>query len=99
MAKNLFDFGDEQIEDFLNKTNTENIEDENRIEEVKNVYEKYKDYSQEELMQEFLKTTRKKLSEGSLSIENLQNTINNLRPFLNSNQLEFLKDLMKKVDE
>lgn len=68
-------------------------------EQARSAYEKYQNYSQEELMDEFLKTSKQKLKEGSLTSDKLQNTVNSLSPFLNNNQKEFLKGLLDKLND
>ena len=63
MAKNLFDFGDEKVDDY--KSNNTKFSDENlknnkqgfnenqTKREAENLYEKYKKFSQSELIDEF----------------------------------------------
>lgn len=68
-------------------------------EQAKAAYQKYQNFSQDELMNEFLKTSKQKMREGSLTPEKLQNTVNSLSPFLNNSQKEFLKGLMSKLDD
>lgn len=101
MSKNLFDFGDEKLEEIIKneKKIEEKLLENNNTKNVKNLYDKYKNYSQDELMNEFLTTSRQKIKNGSLTMEGLQNTIKNLAPFLNSEQIEFLKGIVNKVDD
>jgi len=105
--KNLFDFADENIQDFSQKENSENKKDsyqdnvskEDVENQAKDLYNKYKNYSQDELLNEFLSTSKSKLKDGSLTREKLENTISSLAPFLNSSQKEYLRGLMGKLDD
>lgn len=107
--KNLFDFADEDVQNFISSDNckNENIKDNasssNSKEEVekeaKNLYNKYKNYSQDELLNEFLSTSKSKLKDGSLTKEKINSTISSLSPFLNSSQKEYLKDLIGRLDD
>lgn len=67
--------------------------------DAKELYDKYKDYSENELLNEFLSTSKAKMQDGSLTKEKIQNTVNSLAPFLNSSQKEYLKDLIGKLDD
>ncbi len=106
MKRNLSDFSQEKIE--TNK-NFEDIK--NRAEDIKNstndktkqevndLYNKYKNYSQEELMNEFISTAKNKLQNGDLTQNKLQNTINSLSPFLNESQKEYLNNIIRKIND
>ena len=93
MNKNLFEFGDKKIEE--DKT----INQSNLQEEAKEIFDKYKDYSQNELLNEFLLTSKQNLKNGSLTKEKLHNTVEMLKPFLNAEQIDFVKGIIKKIDE
>ena len=101
MAKNLFDFGDEKLEEIFDKKEEmeKEIFENNNTNDVKNLFNKYKNYSQDELMDEFLTTSKQKIKDGSLTVEGLQNIIKNLTPFLNSEQIDFLKGIINRVNE
>ena len=106
MNRNLSEFSQEKIE--ANK-NFEDIN--NRAEDIKNstndktkqevndLYNKYKNYSQEELMNEFISTAKNKLQNGDLTQNKLQNTINSLSPFLNESQKEYLNNIIRKIND
>ena len=97
--KNNQNINNEKINENLNKNfNYKNFEGSEAGQQAKNIYEKYKGYSQDELMQEFLSTTKQKLSNGSLNKTQLDNTISKLIPFLNDSQKEILKGLINKLD-
>ena len=102
MKKNLFDYAKEDMSNNEKAKLEQEYEqkfDEQTKTEVKDLYNKYKNYSQDELLNEFLTTSKQKIKQGSLSKNNLQNTINNLSPFINTEQKKFLDDLIKKIDE
>lgn len=101
MKKNLSDFANEKVcKDIPNITqeDIDNIDDSTQ-QEVKDLYEKYKDYSQDQLLSEFLSSSKKKIKQGSLSKEKLENTIDTLSPYINSEQKSFLDNLIKKLDD
>lgn len=81
------------------QSNNSNIKSQTLEEQARSAYEKYQNYSQEQLLDEFLKTSRQKLKDGSLTSEKLTNTVNSLSPFLNGSQKEFLKDLLNKLND
>lgn len=98
MKKNLFDFGDEKLsEDYL-KDQAENL-DENTKKQAEDYYEKYKNYSKDELMQEFLNQTKNNIARGSFSKEKFESTISSLMPFLNEEQKNFLNYLKGQIDD
>lgn len=102
MAKNLSDFAKENIdikkmEEEIIK-NSDNLQRE-RIETAEEVYNKYKDMSQEDLTREFLSASKQKLQNGELTHEKLANMAGLLSPYLDNNQKNFLNELLKKLDE
>ena len=101
MKKNLSDFANEKVcKDNPNITQEDiNGIDDSTQQEVKDLYEKYKNYSQDELLNEFLTSSKKKINQGSLSKEKLESTIDSLSPYINSEQKSFLDNLIKKLDD
>ena len=99
--KSLFDFGDEIIKDdsILSDKNTvnmtENIAKDNNQASIesnfKNLFEQYKGFSKEDLINEFLKVTKDQKESGQLTNEKISNIYNTLMPYLNSQQKDFLK--------
>lgn len=87
--------------DFCNNSNFKNSS--NSKEEIqkdaKKLYDKYKNYSENDLLNEFLTTSKSKLKDGSLTKDKIQNTVNSLAPFLNASQKEYLKELIGKLDD
>lgn len=67
--------------------------------QAKELYSKYKDYSQQDLEQVFLSESKQRLKNGSLSIDKMQKTIDKLSPMLNDSQREFLSNLLGKLNE
>ncbi len=114
MSKNLFDYGEENVEN-LNEEKLFNSNDSNNTlhnndnnfknnsaasaveEEAKTLYEKYKDYSQDNLIQEFLSTSKEKLMDGSLSQDKINSTANALLPYLNDSQKQMMKSLLEQL--
>ena len=72
----------------------------NEIEgEAKNLYDKYKDYSQNDLINEFLSTSKQKLKDGSLTQEKISSTANALLPYLNDSQREMMSRLLERLND
>ena len=100
MPKNLFDFGSEDVKSFVDScTDFNEKTNEEKLEDVKTMYDKYKNFSQEELLNEFLTTSKQRLNNGSLTMEELNKTVQSLSPFLNSTQNEYLKGLLNKLND
>ncbi len=102
MAKNLSDFANEKID--IKKMEEEVIKNSDKlsretVETAEEVYNKYKDMSQEDLTKEFLSASKQKLQNGELTHEKLASMAGLLSPYLNNNQKAFLNDLLKKLDE
>ena len=105
MKKNLFDYADTSIFENNNeelsedlKKKAENIDD-NTKKNVNELYNKYKNYSSADLLNEFLTTSKQKIKDGSLSKESLKNTINSLSPYITSEQKSYLENIIKKIDD
>ena len=82
------------------ETKSENIDlDQNIIGEAERLYEKYKDYSKEDLEQEFLSQSRQKIASGEMDKQKLSSTFSSLSPFLNDTQRKFLSGILEKIDE
>ncbi len=119
MAKNLFDFGDENLKpeelnnnynqnysqknatNNSNNNNTQNTgEQSNNIkQQAETLYKKYKDYSQDNLIQEFLTSSKQKLKDGSLTQDKINSTANALLPFLNDSQKQMMKNLLEQLND
>lgn len=103
MAKNLFDFGDEKFEQTEKIKNdnlkTEKIQTSSLEDEAKQIYNKYSNYSKDQLIDEFISTSKQKINNGSLSKDKIAQTADVLSGYLNENQKEFLKSLMEKLDD
>ena len=83
------------------KKQYEKIKEDNP-EAVNNVEEqlkKYENFSQAELMQEFIKESKKQKQNGNLDRDKMENIKSTLLPFLNSNQQKQLDYLMGIVND
>ena len=102
MGKNLFDYSSENIEESDNvpqkEEQSKNSNDE-IISEAGKLYDKYKGYSTDELKDEFLSLSKRRLSDGSLSKEKLTSTVSSLSPFLTGTQEDFLDKLIGELDD
>jgi len=108
MGKNLFDFGgeciDEKMQEKLIKGEFTEEEAERKLKEnnidteaIKASYDKYKNFSENDLMQEFIKTAQMHEKQGTL--DKMYGLIEQLSPFISPEQKQFLLELMKKKDE
>ena len=60
--------------------------------------EKYKGLSKQELMQEFLKESKKQKQNGELDKNKIENIKKTLTPFLDNNQQQNLQNLMDLIN-
>ena len=72
-------------------------EQKNQKEELQNMYDKYKTYSNEDLMQELLNKTNEQKNKGEFDYEKLRSSIDSLSPFLTSEQQNTIKGIMEKL--
>jgi transposase len=77
----------------------ENEMDEDTKADAKNLYEKYKNYSKDDLIREFLSSSRQKIKDGTLSKEKIENTLAKVAPYMNENQKKFFEQLLSRIDE
>lgn len=102
MSKNLFDFASESIHSESKDTSEEKLKqniDQDTLSEASRLYDKYKDYSAEDLSGEFVNLSKQRLKDGSLTKERLSSTLSSLSPFLSTSQRDFLSGLLGKIDE
>ena len=78
------------------KIKEDNPETVNNVEEQ---LKKYENLSQAELMQEFIKESKKQKQNGNLDRDTMENIKSTLLPFLNSNQQKQLDYLMGIVND
>ena len=78
------------------KIKEDNPETVNNVEEQ---LKKYENLSQAELMQEFIKESKKQKQNGNLDRDKMENIKSTLLPFLNSNQQQQLDYLMGIVND
>ncbi|HBP43581.1 MAG TPA: hypothetical protein DD621_02740 [Clostridiales bacterium] len=79
----------------------ERIKEENPEEtkDIEDQIKKYEKLSQSELMQEFIKESKKQKRNGNLDSEKINNIKNTLTPFLSSDQQKQLDYLMGMVND
>ena len=73
------------------------VKNENINEEFLKNVNKYKDFSHDDLMNEFIKKTMDLKRNGQLSKERVEEIYNTLEPVLNSEQKKNLRDLLKMI--
>lgn len=102
MKKSLFDFAGEKFDENEAEKKEEELKkkiDKETQADAKDLYKKYKNYSKDELVDEFLSTSKEKIKEGSLSSEKIRKTLGSVAPYMNANQKKFFEDLISKLDE
>ena len=75
------------------RKNTQNDE-----ENIKNIYNKYKDKSEGELMGELYNVVNKQKENGTFDLQSLQNSLQKISPLLSSEQNEKIKDILQKLN-
>ena len=98
MSDNIFDFSEQKIkrEDNIHKQKNDNQSiGENMVNDYLN---KYKDYSQEQLIDEFLKITNESRKSGALDSQKISEVVSKLTPFLSDSQKKGLDDLLNKLN-
>lgn len=89
MSKSIFDFvanEDNASNEGINQKSAEKL------------YNQYKDYSQQELMQELFKVASSEKEKGTLTKEKLQGIRSTILPYLNDSQIDFLDKLIEKLN-
>ena len=76
----------------INKTNNQNTQN-----EIKDNFEKYKNYSHNDLMSEFIKKTTELKNKGQLDQNKVNEIYKTLEPMLNEEQKKNLRDLLKMI--
>lgn len=90
------EFSNSKIES--NKPEHTTDEFQKKIEEEANkTMHKYANYSQNELVNEFLHIARQQLQNGELTHEKLSSIFDTLTPYLNEEQTHLFKDLVSKL--
>lgn len=79
------------------EVNSNNIDKSDAKQTVENMLNKYGSYSEDELWSEFVNQTNEKQKSGELSGEKLDKIANTLTPYLNEEQKERLKSILKMV--
>ena len=108
LKDNLFDFCDEKID--FSKTEKKEENKQKKIEEecvnsgvdvdkAKNLYEKYKNYSTQDLLAEFYNVVNAGKQNGTLTEDKITKTVESLKPFLNENQKQFLDTILRGGNE
>ena len=88
MSKNIFDYQQDKKPEV----------DENLKQCAEELVSHYQNFSQEELMQELFKVARNEKEKGVLTKEKLQEIKATITPYLNESQIEFLEQLIKKLN-
>ena len=82
------------VEEIEKEVKSENKEE---YEEIKSMYEKYNDLSQDELEQELFSMIKTQKENGTFDAQSIQSTYQMLLPMLNDEQRERLEHYMKLI--
>ena len=77
--------------------NIKDFKTENNEEKVKQTYEKYKNYSQDELLQELMRSVNAQKQNGTFDKERLLSTLSVVLPSLNDEQRSKLEELLSRL--
>lgn len=83
-----------------NKLKVENVSAKDKDilqEKIQSGFEKYKDYDENQLLNEFLKQIDKQKKDGTFNYENLKNSVNGILPFLNDGQKQKIFEVLNKI--
>lgn len=78
----------------FSQNNKINSKDQEKVNEYKNIYDKYKDMDNNELMSSLFAEANKLKSQGKLDDNTLNNLTSTLSPFLNQEQQQMLHNLV-----
>ena len=76
-----------------NNNQTQKINEEN----VSEIYNKFKNKNQDELMGELFKNINKQKAEGTFNYENIQKLTSSLIPYLSEEQVKKMHDILKSI--
>jgi hypothetical protein len=77
--------------------NIKDFRTENSEERVKQTYEKYKNYSQDELLQELMRSVNAQKQNGTFDKQRLISTLSLVLPSLNDEQRSKLEELLSRL--
>ncbi len=96
MSKNIFDFKP-QTDAKSCEINTRDISEETKR-NAENLLKKYEGYNQAQLEEELFRVASSEKQKGALSKEKLENIKQTIMPYLSGNQIDFLDNLIEKLD-
>ena len=87
------------FKEYCNGNDTERNKDNSKIaeEKVEDLYNKYKDKNEDELLFELLKNVELQKKEGKFNYETLVKMIEKMSPFLSDEQRIRIKEILKKI--
>ncbi len=80
-----------------NHKSAEGKEDINNTKKVEDIYEKYKDKNEEELLSELCKNVAKQKQDGTFDINSLNEMASKMSPFLTKEQNLKLKEIINQI--
>ena len=89
-----------KFSEFAKQNNSEKTQKEPTKEfsqNIENLYDKYKDFSQDELMQELAKNVNIQKQNGTFDFEHISNSVNMILPYLNEQQKQTIISLLNNL--
>ena len=83
---------------FKQFSNEQKANEEQAGKHVENLYNTYKGKSEDELLAELVKHVAKQKENGTFDMNNLQNMLAKIMPFLNNEQKKKLNDVLKQIE-
>ncbi len=84
-----------KCEDKKNKKINKNTQQ--KKENIENLYEKYKNFNQNDLTSELFNNIEKQKNEGTFDYEKIKNTISQIMPYLNGEQQKNMLSILEKI--
>lgn len=81
------------------KSKTYEKKDENAEKQAKNIYDKYKDFSKDDLLSEIAKQIKQQKENGTFNKVALLNSLNGLSAFIPQQNMQELREIIERLDE
>lgn len=79
------------------KNESKTVNNEEQSKKVEEIYDKFKDKNEDELMSELLNNVAKQKQDGTFNYNSIAETVEKLSPFLNADQKLKIKEILQKI--
>lgn len=83
---------------FKDFCNNQNIGEQTNTKNVEELYNKYKDKSENELLDELLKNVSQQKQNGTYNYSNILSMVQNIMPYLNEHQKQKIQEILSKIN-